>query len=153
MVVMIVCLVIVLVAVLVTGDGDDGGEIVDVAEGIYTDENGNTVTVETTTNANGDTTTTETKEDAYGNVTTTDPNLVTTYFPYQVMREHDGYSATMRYFLSADESTKVITAMVEECDVEGDKALVQEYIDSIPLDLSDYTVEYATFVVDAVCEN
>lgn len=154
--VVIISLVLVLVAMLLIGDGSDGGnggeKIISETEGTYVNENGDTVTVETVTNANGDTTTRETKEDAYGNVTTTDPELITTYFPYQVVREHEGYGATMRYFLSADSEKKIIKAMIEECDMEGDKALVREYINNIPLDLSEYTVNYETFTVDAVCE-
>ena len=147
----IISLVVVLVAVLLVGDSEVSDRVVDETEGTYVNENGDTVTVETVTNESGATTTRETKEDAYGNVTTTDPGLITTYFPYQVVREHEGYGATMRYFLGVDSEKKTIKAMVEECDVEGDKALVEAYIDSIPLDLSEYTVNYETFTVDAVC--
>lgn len=93
----------------------------------------------------------ETKEDEYGNVTTVNPELITTYFPYQAMRDHEEYGSTLRYFLSIDEGSTVIDAVIEYCDVENDKALVQQYIDAIPLDLSAYTVNYETFYEDARC--
>ncbi len=109
--------------------------------------------------SSGETVVTETKMDEYGNVTTVDPDLITTYFPYQVMRKHAseelvdfGFEYTLRYALDLDEEARIITAIIEYCDVEADKALVQQYIDSIPLDLSAYTVNYETFSEDAICD-
>ena len=116
------------------------------------ESDGSTVTVETYTNTEGDVTTTGTKEDAYGNVTTLDPALITTYFPYQVMREHEGGDPTLRYYVAVDEGSKTISALIEACDEEGDKALVQQYINSIPLNLSSYTINYESFDEDAICE-
>ena len=139
------------------GQTDDG--VTDVVEDTYVDEQGYTVTQTTTTYADGGKVITETKMDEYGNVTTVDPSLITTYFPYQVMREHTskdlvdaGFDYTLKYSLQLDEEAKVITATIEYCDVEGDKALVRQYINSIPLDLSEYTVNYGTFAEDAFCE-
>ena len=139
-----------------TEQSEDGTS---VEEETYVNDEGYTVTKEITTYADGGKIITETKEDEYGNVTTVDPSLITTYFPYQVMRKHtsedlldSGFEYTLRYSLSLDEEAKVINATIEFCDVEGDKALVQEYINSIPLDLSAYTVNYETFAEDAFCE-
>ena len=145
------------------GEGDEVGQAneqdEDVTEESYVNDQGYTVTKKTTTYENGETVTTETKMDQYGNVTTTDPDLITTYFPYQVMRRHtsedlinSGFEYTLQYSLGLDEGGKVINATIEYCDEEGDKALVQQYLDSIPLDLSEYTVNYETFRADAFCE-
>lgn len=141
------------------GETEQSEDGTSVEEETYVNDEGYTVTKEITTYADGGKIITETKEDEYGNVTTVDPSLITTYFPYQVMRKHtsedlldSGFEYTLRYSLSLDEGAKVINATIEFCDVEGDKALVQEYINSIPLDLSAYTVNYETFSEDAFCE-
>ncbi len=110
------------------------------------------VTKETTVNADGETEVTETKMDSFGNVTTTEPNLITTYFPYQVVREHEDGRITLRYSLRIQEDSNVINAAVEGCDVENDKKLVQEYLNSIPIDLSNYTINYVPFFEDAFCD-
>ena len=162
--VVVVILFIALIALVMSGvsnNGDEensGNQTEGVTENTYVDEQGYTVTQKITTNADGSQTVIETKMDEYGNVTTTDPNLITTYFPYQVMRRHtsedliySGFEYTLQYSLGLDEEEKVINATIEYCDEEGDKALVQQYLDSIPLDLSEYTVNYETFRADAFC--
>lgn len=118
----------------------------------YDDEQGYTITTETYTNDEGEEVTTSIRTDRYGNTTTMDPDLLTSYFPYQVMREHDESIKTLRYFLSLDNSTKTIHAIMEDCDIENDKALIQEYINSIPVDLSDYQIEYEFSSTDTDCE-
>ena len=140
-------------------NAEQGSKIVDVTEDTYTNEQGYTVTQEITTYADGGKVITETKMDEYGNITTADPNLITTYFPYQVVRRHTsedlidwGFEYTLRYQLQLDEEAKIITATIEYCDAEGDKSLVEQYLDSIPLDLSTYIVNYETFAEDAICE-
>lgn len=164
--VVVVLLIVLIVLVMnnpqdndIDNEEEQTDSVVDVTEDTYVDEQGNTVTQEITTYADGGTIITETKTDEYGNVTTVDPSLITTYFPYQVMRKHAnedlidfGLEYTLRYSLYLDEDAKVINATIEYCDVEGDKALVQEYINSIPLDLSGYTVNYETFSEDAFCD-
>lgn len=164
----VVILIIILVALVMSGGSpskDNGGEeesgdqVENVTEDTYVNEQGYTVTQKTTTYKNGEKEITGTKTDEYGNVTTIDSNLVTSYFPYQVMRQHtnedlinSGFEYTLRYSLGLDEGgAKVINATIEYCDVEGDKALVQQYINSIPLDLSEYTINYETFTADAFC--
>ena len=117
----------------------------------YVDEQGYTVTTETITNSKGEESITSTRTDPYGNTTTTDPDLLTTYFPYQVMRQHKEWTNTLRYYLSVNETKKTIHAIVEDCDIDQDKAMIQAYIRSIPIDLSDYTVEYELNSVDADC--
>lgn len=167
-VVVIIVLLVILVVLVMNSSQDDSvndeeGQqadgVVDVTEDTYVDDQGYTVTQETTTYADGGKVITETKMDEYGNVTTVDPSLITTYFPYQVVRKHTsedlidaGFDSTLRYSLHLDEESKTINAMIEDCDVEGDKALVEQYISSIPLDLSAYTVNYETFSEDAFCE-
>ena len=142
---------VVLVAMFAVGSNVQGGPE-GMINGTYQDEQGNIVNVETTVNENGETVTTRTKTDEYGNTTTVDPNLITTYFPYQVMREHAEWTPTLKYYLYiSDDNNMVINAMIEACDEERDMALVQQYIDSIPLDMSGYTVEYQTFDTDADC--
>ena len=93
----------------------------------------------------------EVKEDEYGNVTTVDPNLITTYFPYQKMRAHSDWEDTLRYSLELDEEYKIINASIEYCDEAGNKEMIQQYLDSIPLDLSSYAVNYELFSEDAIC--
>ena len=166
--VVVIALLIILVVLLTSGSPSDGGVdddtgqeegVVDVTEDTYTNEDGYTVTQEIKTYADGGKVITETKVDEYGNVTTVDPSLITTYFPHQVMRQHTskdlvdaGFEYTLRYSLQLDEDAKAITATIEYCDEGGNKALVQEYLSAIPLDLSEYTVNYETFTEDAFCE-
>ena len=156
----IVVLVIVFLSFMIANITEEAGgdeekieEIPEVVESVaQLEEDGYIVTIDTVTNEEGATVITGTKEDEWGNVTTINPNLVTTYFPYQVAREHEGYDSTLRYYLNIDEENdKVIRAMIEDCDVEGDTALVQQYINSIPIDMSGYTVEYQTFSTDSDC--
>lgn len=116
------------------------------------DEDGNTIITETKIDNDGNEIVTESKVDEYGNVTTVDPDLITTYFPYQVMREHEGWEATLRYSLHISDDGKTINALVESCDEEKDKELIQQYINSIPIDISEYTIEYETFSEDAICD-
>ena len=117
----------------------------------YVDEQGYTVTTETHINDQGEEVVTGTREDPYGNVTTIDPNLITTYFPYQVMRQHKEWTSTLRYYLSINQSDKIIYANMEDCDVERDKALILDYINSIPIDLSEYTIKYELTRTDVDC--
>lgn len=159
--VVIAILLIVLLAVMMSGQSGKSGttEEENITEETYTTNDGNTytVTTETMENGSGEEVEVSTKMDEYGNVTTTDPNLITTYFPYQVMRQHEGelvelgFDSTVRYSLNLDEENKVITAMIEDCDQEGDKELVERYLSVIPIDLSAYTVEYEVFAEDAIC--
>ena len=178
--VVIVVLGVVLMVVAQSGDSGElvngGGD--DILNGTYTNEQGNTVKVETEKDRNGNTVTTKTSEDDEGNVTTTkivtdkdgnktttevvvdeygnerttDPKLLTTYFPYQVMRKHDNYEPTLRYFVDVNEEEKIIEAIVEACDEEEDKKLVKQYVDSVPLDLSAYVVNYELASEDAICD-
>lgn len=128
----------------------DDGEI--VTENKYIDKSGEVIRSEIVTMQDGETIIEGNKEDEYGNFTTLNPELVTTYFPYQVVREHEGSSPTLRFFVDADEDRKTINAIVEYCDEENDRKLVREYIKSIPIDLSKYEVKFETFSEDAICE-
>ena len=117
----------------------------------YIDEQGYTVNKETYTNEQGEEIITGTRTDPYGNVTTLDPDLITTYFPYQVMREHKDWDSTFRFYLSIDEDNKIIHANMEDCDVEQDKIMVHSYINSIPINLSDYSIEYELISTNTDC--
>ena len=136
----------------VDGNSDNGEKVTVTEEKVNIDGQDYVVKKETTTNGDGVVVESETKTDYYGNVTTTDPNLITTYFPYQTVRNHEGSDPTLRYFLSLNESSKTIDAIIEDCDVEGDKSLVQQYIDSVPLDLSMYTINYVVVGEDISCK-
>ena len=117
----------------------------------YYDEDGN-VTIKTTTiTSDGKKIVTEIKGDGYGNFTTTDPNLISTYFPYQMMREHEDGDETFRMFLDVNEEEKVIEVTMEGCSEEENKELAQEYIDHVPVDLSAYTVSYELVGEDVIC--
>ena len=152
---LIIVVLIVVLSVMIANNAFSGESLEPGTskEETYTDDNGNTVTKETTIDNDGGVTVTETKEDEWGNVTTTDPGLITTYFPYQVGREHEDWETTMMYYLYIDEENdKLIHALIEECDEENDRALAQDYINSIPLDMSGYAVQYEVFSDDAICE-
>ena len=151
-VLIIIGLIVVLAFMVFNSAGEEKLEPGTETEESYVNEWGDVVTKKTTVNEDGDVAVTETKEDEWGNVTTVDPDLITTYFPYQVAREHKEWMPTLKYYLYIDEeNNKLIHASIEECDEEGDKALVQEYINSIPLDMSEYKVEFETFSDDADC--
>lgn len=148
----IVAIVLSNIASSPTGSSNDNDTNEDSsANEVYVDENGYTITTEVNIDENGEEYTVTTREDPYGNVTTTDPNLISTYFPYQVMREHVDWNPTLRYFLYINEESKTIYVNMEDCDIENDKKLIAEYIDSIPIDLSAYNIEYELSTVDTDC--
>ena len=158
----IVILLVILVFFVMEGgstsenEGDDnveqGNGVVNVTEDSYINDRGYTVTQKITTYADGSEVITETKMDKYGNVTTTDPTLITTYFPYQEMRGHKDSYSTLRYYVRVYEEDKTIEAFVEYCDEEQDKNLVYKYIDSVPIDLSEYTVKFEIADIYISCE-
>ena len=151
-VLIIIGLIVVLVFTVLNPSSEEKLEPGTETEESYVNEWGDVVTKKTVVSEDGEATVTETKKDEWGNVTTVDPNLITTYFPYQVAREHKEWVPTLKYYLYIDEENdKLIHASIEDCDEEGDKALVQEYINSIPLDMSEYKVEFQTFSDDADC--
>ncbi|MBR3246702.1 hypothetical protein IKF87_02360 [Candidatus Saccharibacteria bacterium] len=93
-----------------------------------------------------------TRTDQYGNVTTTDPGAITTYFPHQVMRHHENTDPTWRYSIElVDDDEQLIYVTVEACDEENDKNLAKQYIESVPLDLSGYKIEYEAINLDTDC--
>lgn len=130
---------------------DETGTIDNPKAENYTDEQGYTVVKESYTNDQGEEVITGTRTDPYGNVTTLDPSLITTYFPYQVMREHKEWNSTFRFYLSINENDKIIYANMEDCDIEQDKKIISDYIKSIPIDLSEYSVEYSLTDVNTDC--
>ena len=134
---------------LFQNNGDIGGNPNESES--YTDDQGYTISTRTEINDRGEEVTITTREDPYGNVTTTDPSLITTYFPYQVMREHKEWTSTLRFYLSISQTDKIIYANIEDCDIENDKKLIQDYINSIPIDLSSYSIEYEITSVDTDC--
>ena len=132
--------------------GEDGAsEDYGVAEASYADGDGYTYNEEMITNEAGETETIWTKTDEYGNTTTMNPEMITTYFPYQAVREHADGSASLRYYLSVEEGNTTIDAVIEYCDVENDKILVEQYVNAIPIDMSAYTINYEEFSEDANC--
>lgn len=80
-----------------------------------------------------------------------DQSSIETFLPHAVFVEEEDFSA-LRYYIEEDaESDNVINVMFSACDEATSKTLAQEYLDSIPLDLSGYTINYEPVEEDAYC--
>lgn len=79
------------------------------------------------------------------------------YLPYSayVFLDYDDADDTSRVYYSIEENTAIekgIVISVDSCDVEGNTAAAQEYLKSIPVDLSEYTVVYQTHTGEVPCD-
>ena len=75
------------------------------------------------------------------------------YLPYIVYPEgyDDNTVAAPNYMISGDENTKTLDIMISECDVEGFKKAAWDYLNSLPIDFSEYQVNYEINKVDVRC--
>lgn len=77
------------------------------------------------------------------------------YFPYEVYPERDesqaGESLAPNYILNVDEENKVITIMVSSCNVDRFKSDALNYLDTVPIDLSDYQLDVQINNVNVEC--
>ena len=77
------------------------------------------------------------------------------YFPYseyldEFADEDEGVLAP-DYMVSADEDNKIITVMVSACNVDGFKAAAMEYLETVPIDLSDFQVNVEVNDINVGC--
>lgn len=75
---------------------------------------------------------------------TTNPELLSTYLPHIEYRYYilDETQYRSVYFYAFQKDEKTIEIMVEKCDEEQDKIRANNYLNSLPLDLSQFTIEY-----------
>lgn len=68
------------------------------------------------------------------------------------MHHHENTDPTWRYSIElVDDDEQLIYVTVEACDEENDKNLAKQYIESVPLDLSGYKIEYEAINLDTYC--
>ena len=73
------------------------------------------------------------------------------YLPHYVYPEgHDDVAPN--YYISGDEDSKTIIIAVSDCNIERFKMEAWDYLNSIPIDFSEYTVEYETNSMDVECD-
>lgn len=76
------------------------------------------------------------------------------YLPYIVNPEgYDKEDAVLApdIYIDADESEKIVEVMVSACDADKFKREAMEYLNSIPVDLSDYKIEYNINNINVEC--
>lgn len=80
--------------------------------------------------------------------------LLTDYLPYdKYVLDYDG-SGNSRMYFSIMENTAVdkgIVVSADSCGIEENIAAANEYLNSIPVDLSDYVIVYQTHTDEAPC--
>lgn len=79
------------------------------------------------------------------------------YIPYDSYVFLDKYDSndTLRIYYSIDENSAIekgIVISVDSCDVEGNTIAAQNYLKSIPVDLSEYVVVYQTHSGNVPCD-
>lgn len=67
---------------------------------------------------------------------------------------YDGGYGTRNYWWITENTAieKGIVVSVDSCDVAGNTAAANEYLKSLPVDLSDYIIVYQTHTSDVPCE-
>lgn len=77
------------------------------------------------------------------------------YFPYESYPDRDeneaGDPLAPNYMLDIDEQNKVITITVSVCNVDRFKSDALNYLDTIPIDLSDYKLDIQTNSINVEC--
>lgn len=72
------------------------------------------------------------------------------YLPYYIEKEVDGEEYLMGD-ISGDEYTHTIEVNLAACEPEETKKIAEDYLNSIPIDLSQYTINY-TVLDDGSCD-
>ncbi|MBR3157307.1 hypothetical protein IKF20_02685 [Candidatus Saccharibacteria bacterium] len=72
------------------------------------------------------------------------------YLPYVVDSSIE--DAAPLVFMDGNESKRTIDVTVSACNPEQYKKLATDYLDSTPLDLSEYTINFEVSSTDAICE-
>ncbi len=76
------------------------------------------------------------------------------YLPYGVSPDvPENTPAAPHYYITGDEDEKTIDIMVSVCDVEKYKKEAMDYLNSTPLKLDEYTINYEINSVDVECGN
>ena len=75
------------------------------------------------------------------------------YLPHSVYPEgyEDDGGIAPNYMITGDEYNETLDIMVSTCDAEGFKEAAWNYLDSLPIDFSNYTVNYEMNSVDVRC--
>ena len=75
------------------------------------------------------------------------------YLPHLVYPEgRDGASpAAPNYMITGDQDAKTLNIMVSICDAEKFKKEAWEYLNTVPIDFSDYTVKYEENGINVRC--
>ena len=75
------------------------------------------------------------------------------YLPYTVYPEgyeDDGITAP-NYMINGDESSKTLDILVSSCNEQGFKDAAWNYLNTLPIDFSDYKINYDVNSVDVRC--
>lgn len=76
------------------------------------------------------------------------------YLPYGVSPDDaEDDMAAPYYYITGDEDEKTINVMVSVCNVEKYKKEAMDYLESTPLNLEKYTINYETNNIDVECRN
>ena len=75
------------------------------------------------------------------------------YLPHLVYPEgRDGSSpAAPNYMITGDQDAKTLNIMVSICDAEKFKKEAWDYLNTVPIDFSDYTVKYEENGINVRC--
>lgn len=80
---------------------------------------------------------------------------ISLYLPYIVNPEgydvEDDEVLAPNIYIDADEDKKIVEVMVSVCDADKFKQEAMNYLDSIPVDFSDYTIEYNINNINVEC--
>ncbi|MBR3236327.1 hypothetical protein IKF92_01430 [Candidatus Saccharibacteria bacterium] len=71
------------------------------------------------------------------------------YLPYVVDSENE--DATSNVYVYGNENDKTINVEVSACDPEKYKKMAMDYLESTPIKLSDYTINYEVSYTDIEC--
>lgn len=77
------------------------------------------------------------------------------YLPYVVypdgLDDDEGEPLAPNYMITGDEANKTLDILVSVCDVEGFKKAAWDYLNTTPIDFSDYTVNYEVNNLNVEC--
>ena len=87
---------------------------------------------------------------AYYNTYSLDLYLPYIVYPEGAVEDDDSMTAP-NYMISGDEETKTLDVMVSACDVEGFKKAAWDYLNGLPIDFTNYTVNYEINDINVEC--